>query len=343
MNTMVATATISKTDVLENRINNLDSSIKHIEREMQPFQDLTDSLAALGVSCYDAQGQFKSMYDLFGDIAQAIDFSNPNKPLHMYDKETGEETMTVSTTNCLTNAGIGTSNTYTTTNTAYPNTTSTWTINLPDTGIISNYQGIPFDEYIKQIIKDEKDKESKQDMLGFGKFQFGPIKDGSVALSIRGVAVKNTAGEYVCYDENTNEIVSVDGLTFDSSDMIYAMPVALKDVRPRDLIIHNKHYCYVIEYDETTLRVIDVPDGTIKEILPTKSPFGFNFVTKVTSLMNCGQADENNPFGNNFMMFMLMQDGKLDKSMLPFLMMQQNSQSMDMNAMLPYFLFQSKN
>jgi hypothetical protein len=318
----------------------MDRSIKQLTREMQPFNDLKDSLAALGVSLYDADGNFKSTRDLFGDLAQAMDFSDPGFSLHMYDKNTGEETMILNSATTATTTSA--SNTYNCTNTN-PNTVSSWTINLPDTGIISNYNGIPLDEYIKSIVKEETKKEKKDTMLGFGKFQFGPIKDNSVALSIRGVAVKNAAGEYVCYDENTNEIVSVDGLTFDSSDMIYAMPVAIKDVRPCDLIIHNKHYCYVAEVDDTTLRVIDIPDGTIKDILPTKSPFGFNFITKVTSFMNCGNADENNPFGNNFMMFMLMQDGKLDKSMLPFLLMQQNnSGNMDMNSMLPWFLLQSK-
>lgn len=162
--------------------------------------------------------------------------------------------------------------------------------------------------------------------MAFGKFQFGPIKDNSVALSIRGVAVKNTAGEWVCYDEKNDEIVNVDNLTFDCANMIYAMPVALKDIQIGDLIIHNKHYCYVLDGDDNVLNVIDVSDGSIKDIMPTKSPFGFNFVTKVTSFMDCGKPDAENPFGDNFMMFMLMQNEKMDKNnILPFLMMQKDN------------------
>ena len=108
--------------------------------------------------------------------------------------------------------------------------------------------------------------------------------------------------------------------------MIFAMPVALKDVQLGDLIIHNKHYCYVMDGDENVLNVIDINDGSIKDIMPTKSPFGFNFVTKITSLMNAGKPSEDSPFGDNFMMYFMMMNGEIDKKMLPLLMMQGKGQ-----------------
>ena len=183
-------------------------------------------------------------------------------------------------------------------------------------------------EEMQYILCNRKNKtiEEETNKMAFGKFQFGPIKDNSVTLSIRGVAVKNTADEWVCYDEKNDEIVNVDNLTFDCANTIYAMPVALKDIQIGDLIIHNKHYCYVLDGDDNVLNVIDVSDGSIKDIMPTKSPFGFNFVTKVTSFVDCGKPDAENPFGDNFMMFMLMQNEKMDKNnILPFLMMQKDN------------------
>lgn len=187
--------------------------------------------------------------------------------------------------------------------------------------------GQSLEDYIKGVCESFELKavtETKENtkMKAFGKFNFGPITDGSVAMSMYGVAVKNTAGEYVVYDENKDEIISVDGLTFDGANMIFAMPVALKDVQMGDVIIHNKHYCYVMDGDENLLQIIDITDGSVKEIMPTKSPFGFNFVTKVTSLVDMGKASADNPFGDNFLAYMMMVNGGIDNKMLPLLMMQ---------------------
>lgn len=60
-------------------------------------------------------------------------------------------------------------------------------------------------------------------------------------------------------------------------------------------------------------------DGEKKEIMLTRSPFGFDFVTKVVGLMDmCGQdmtATEDNPFGNMWLFAMM------DGNMLPFMIM----------------------
>ena len=191
-----------------------------------------------------------------------------------------------------------------------------------------NIDGKSVEEYIREICdamhvikpKSETTKENKK--MKFGKFNFGPITDGSVAMSIRGLAVKNTAGEFVAYDEKNDEIIEVTGMTFDCGNMIFAVPVALKDVAMGDVIVHNKHYCYVMDGDETVLNVIDVSDGTIKDIMPAKSPFGFNYVTKVISLMDIGKASADSPFGDNFLTMMYMMGGDIDSKMLPLLMMQ---------------------
>lgn len=235
--------------------------------------------------------------------------------------------MATSTSNITTNtinvsSGTSASNTYTYTIPSYnwndcitTTNINPWTVSIGD---------VSLEDYIKQIcdseLKNETTKEEKKTMTT--KFNFGPITDGSVKLSMRGIAVKNTTGEYVCYDDMKDEIVSVDGMTMDCGEMIYAMPVALKDVEMGDLIIHNKHYCYVMDGDENILNVLDISDGTVKDIMPTKSPFGFNFVTKVTSLINLGKASADSPFGDNFFTYIMMMNGKLDKSLLPLIMTQ---------------------
>lgn len=233
---------------------------------------------------------------------------------------TATTTSTTSNLNIST-AGTSASNVYT-----YTINTPTWNDWVIDTSSISNSLeicGKSIQDYVKEICENEL-KGDKSKMTD--KFKFGPIKDGTVAFSMRGIAVKNSSGEWVCYDEKTDEIVSVEGMTMDCGGMIFAMPVALKDVQLGDLIIHNKHYCYVMDGDENVLSVIDINDGSIKDIMPTKSPFGFNFITKVTSLMNAGKPSEDSPFGDNFMMYMMMMNGEIDKKMLPFLMMQNKGQ-----------------
>ena len=229
---------------------------------------------------------------------------------------------------------INTNNTTTSTGNSYTYTIHsdpTWAVGDISTSIDPNniyVNGKNMNDYIKEICesmsgstsKSETTKENKK--MKFGKFNFGPITDGSVAMSIRGLAVKNTAGEFVAYDDKNDEIIEVTGMTFDCGNMIFAVPVALKDVAMGDVIIHNKHYCYVMDGDENVLNVIDVSDGTIKDIMPAKSPFGFNYVTKVISLMDIGKASADSPFGDNFLTMMYMMGGDIDNKMLPLLMMQ---------------------
>lgn len=231
-----------------------------------------------------------------------------------------------------------------------PYTSITNSSTMPYTNI-TNSPLIPLTMALEQFTLPQE-KEKKPEMLS-NKYQFGPITDKSVIMSIRGLAVKNGDGEYVYYDANKDEIVSVDGMTFDNNNLIYAMPVAFTDVCLGDIVIHNKHYCYVMDSDEAILNVLDISDGTVKDIMPTKSPFGFNFVTKVTPLINIGEASAENPFGN-VLPFLLMKDGKMD-DMLPFFLMNKSESFKDNpyllyllcgkdkdNSLLPFLMMQSK-
>lgn len=144
------------------------------------------------------------------------------------------------------------------------------------------------------------------------KFDFGPV-DSSVHMSMYGMAIKNASGTYVAYDAKSNQIMDVDILNFEGMNkFMYKMPVALNDIKVGDVIVHAKHPVFVRSTDmkENRLYVLDIYDGEEKIIVPTVSPFGFNFVTKVVSLFNfTGSADASNPFGN-MLPFLLMNDSK---------------------------------
>ena len=128
---------------------------------------------------------------------------------------------------------------------------------------------------------------------------FGPINDG-VAFSPYGLAVRNSKGEFYTYNPATAQTIDVTGFTFDFKGMIYRMPVAVKDIKVGDMIIHKHKPMFVTSIDNTNIEVIDILDSGIKSIIPTTNPFGFNFVTKIVSLVNFGGSapSPDQPFGN---------------------------------------------
>lgn len=153
-------------------------------------------------------------------------------------------------------------------------------------------------------------------------FDFGPCGD-TIRMSMYGLAVKNQAGEWVSYDSDNGEIVNVDVFNIaEGGKWFYKMPVSVDDVAVGDLVIHAKKPCYVVDFNENTLNpiVIDIFSMERKEILLQRSPFGFNFATKVVSLFDGEKPSAKNPFGNMWMLMMLSNNGKMD-DMLPLVMM----------------------
>lgn len=188
----------------------------------------------------------------------------------------------------------------------------------------------------------KKDKENKNMMFNF---DFGKVTSDAVRVSMYGVAVKSVDGRYVSYDSKTHSIMDVEILNMPAGDFLYKMPVAIKDIKAGDVVIHNRVPMFVVETHESTLKVIDIREGSEKEIYLTKSPFGFNFATKVVSLMDMtgGKADESNPFGN-MLPFMLMGDGKdFDPMMLMLLGQNGSSAALTQNPMMMYFLMKDTN
>ena len=193
------------------------------------------------------------------------------------------------------------------------------------------------------IVENNIDEEKKENkiMKNFN-FDFGPCTNDNVRMSMYGIAVKNADGTYVSYNPNTNEVIDVDILNFDGGKYLYKMPVASKDVMVGDVIIHMRKPMFItaISEDRKTLTAVDVVAGESKNILTTRSPFGFDFVTKVVNLfggfLKDNAPNESNPFGNMWMLALMGDDaGKMD-DMLPLMMMSQGN--MVSNPMMMYFL-----
>ena len=195
---------------------------------------------------------------------------------------------------------------------------------------------------LEKTVNDMAKKEEKKDMDKMFNFDFGKVTSDAVRVSMYGIAVKSVDGRYVSYDAKSHSVMDVDIVNMPAGDFLYKMPVAIKDVKAGDVVIHNRTPMFVVEVHDSTLKVVDVREGTEKEIYLTKSPFGFNFATKVVSLMDMSgaKADESNPFGN-MLPFMLMSNGK---DFDPMMLMLMNGGKMDMsNPMMLYFLMKDGN
>ena len=123
---------------------------------------------------------------------------------------------------------------------------------------------------------------------------------------------------------------------------MFKIPVALKDVKAGDIVIHNKVPMFVTGVEEGKLAAVDVRAGEEKSIIPTKNMFGFDFITKVVSVLDAvqGAPTPNEPFGN-MLPFLMLQDGKMDKNMALMLMMNQGNNVFANNPMMLYFMMGS--
>ena len=195
----------------------------------------------------------------------------------------------------------------------------------------------------KSIIK----KESNNMKKIFGTY-FGKFNTNSLAMSIYGMAVKDTTGRYVTYKDG--EIIDVSEFLIPNMNYFFAMPIAITEIRVRDIILHqDKPMMCINGNDDGSIRAIDFTTSEIKDIMPKKNPFGFNFVTKVVCpfgensfMMDGFGADSSNPFGNMLPMMMLMddKDGTKDKTDMMMMAMMMSGGHLDLasNPMLMYMM-----
>lgn len=162
------------------------------------------------------------------------------------------------------------------------------------------------EDKIREILK-EHDKEKEKNNMTTD-FSFGPYNTNSIRLSPYGMAIKNKAGKWVSYNKSTDRLMDVDviNVDIDSAKIFYKIPRAVNSVKPGDIILHNTTPVFIETINNGRFTVINPYEGTEITILPTQSPFGFDFVTAIVTLTDfMPAADEDNPFGN-LLPFMLM-------------------------------------
>lgn len=188
------------------------------------------------------------------------------------------------------------------------------------------------EEKARKVYKEMKENENifkekgDKNMKGFN-FEFGTCEKDNVRMSMYGLAVQNATGSWVSYNATSKSVIDVDILNVDCRKYMFKMPVAMKDIKVGDVVIHNKKPMFVV--DKTNgLTVIDVVAGEEKKILLTKNMFGFDFATKVVSMfdMSSAKATADSPFGNMLPLLLLGNEAKGDNdAMLMYMMMQGQS------------------
>lgn len=178
-------------------------------------------------------------------------------------------------------------------------------------------------------------------------FDFGPIKDNdAVRMSPYGLAVKNVNGTYQAYDKKNGEIMDVDIFNFKADNMFFKVPMAIDAIEAGDVIIFNRRPCFVFGFSEQgDVIAIDIAMGEKKTILPSKSPFGFNYITKIVSLVDNmfgGEAPSaENPFGNILPFMMMSEDNSSVKDMLPMMMLMNGNAGGTIDPMMLYFMMKA--
>lgn len=263
----------------------------------------------------------------------------------------------------LSNSNYTTATANTVSNTNY-STTAIWTDTRADSittgytinGVYSlNYATQSEVDNLKAQIENIKtniseNKKEKEDMNFFKNFEFGPVKNDTVRLSPYGLAVKNLDGSWVSYDGVSDAIIDVDVFNFEGKNLIYKIPAAPHTIRAGDMIVHQgKAMCVLTDVCEgdTCVSVIDPRAGESKEILFTKSPFGFTFVTKLVSLLDMSGigANTDSPFGN-LLPLAMMGDKDCDAGTMMAMMMMMNNGNCDFdmsNPMMMYALMSGDN
>lgn len=208
--------------------------------------------------------------------------------------------------------------------------------------------GLIFNDHINTNKIESKEKKVMNKI--FGNVEFGKYTGRDIKMSVSGLAYLAGDGKYVAYDKSKLTLTDVTDFVFDMEGLLYLFPVSIKDIQIGDIIRHGDSYVIVKDIaGGNFLEVIEPRSNEVKTVMPLHNIFGFDFYTKVISLMGegaFGTIDESNPFGNMLPFFLMMGDKNSDgfDSKTFMLMTLLNGGAMDFqnNPWLMYMLMDSK-
>lgn len=204
---------------------------------------------------------------------------------------------------------------------------------------------------IEDIVEKKLAEEKQKDKMNNTNLSFGPYTSNNLRLSTFGIALKNKENKWVSFDRQSNTIVDVNilNIEIENSKIFYKIPKAISDVEVGDIVLHNGNLMFVEEIKDNRFVVINPYEGTELTILPSMSPFGFNYVTVIISITDyLPEADSNNPFGS-LLPLMLAKDNNNSNNLLALVaLMQKSNMDIDPTMLMlmsgnPYLYFMLNN
>lgn len=199
------------------------------------------------------------------------------------------------------------------------------------------------DKYLVTKTTNKKNGENKMKNI-FDNFKFGKYEDGNITYSIKGMAYYTDQLDWVSLGED-GSLTKVNDFIIDGMDkFIYVMPVAINNIKKGDIILHHDVPMFVRTVLDNSLTVISPTSAEVKQIIPEKNIFGFNFVSKIVDITNgalFNNANKDSPFGNLLPFMLMSDDNDSMKDILLFMFMQNNNFG-DMNPMMLAFMMKDK-
>lgn len=192
---------------------------------------------------------------------------------------------------------------------------------------------------IKPLNLKKEDKSMKMNMKEIFGDTIGRYTSGTIKYSPSGLAFLTDSNSYVVYNVDTLAATDVANLVMDIP--VYGIPVALKDLKKGDTIVYNEVYYLVKAITDTHISAINVRKGTIENLIPKTSIFGFSFYVKLVTLMENFKPDPSNPFGS-MLPFLMLEDGGNDDSMRDIMMMSMMNGGTANSSMLPLMMMMNK-
>ena len=136
-----------------------------------------------------------------------------------------------------------------------------------------------------ETLKNNKNEKENIKMNKFGlNIKFGKVPTSEIRMSMYGPAFKSTDGWFANKD---GEYINVDGFLFGEENYCYMLPVTEDNLELGDYILHNGSWCRVIDVDESGRLVVEkIMSHEVVTVLATKNVFGFEFFTKLVSLID---------------------------------------------------------
>ena len=183
---------------------------------------------------------------------------------------------------------------------------------------------------------DNRKEKENMDTNKMFNFDFGPVAS-HIRMSPYGLAIKSADNKFVSYDKASGNVVDVEVFNFDAQKFLYKMPVSVSQVAIGDVVVHMRKPMFVREIKGNVVSVVDIYNAEAKDILPVQSPFGFNFITKIVSLIDMSGANAETPFGN-MLPLLMMGEGQDFKDILPLMLMTGGNTNFAQNPLMLYAL-----